>query len=139
MQLLWLTLNSYHPGVAPSISTRISSNILPLRHHIGRSNFNPSHSINIRSTGANQGFGGPAGPHASCNAAPGSPEEQLVEKLRRIEALFARAGSEAGLIQSISTSWALADASPSPEVPCCRASPPGCRHESTEIRPAVAG
>jgi hypothetical protein len=28
------------------------------------------------------------------NAPPGSPEEQLVEKLRRIEALFARAGSE---------------------------------------------
>ena len=28
------------------------------------------------------------------NAAPGSPEEQLVEKLRRIEALFALAGSE---------------------------------------------
>jgi len=43
---------------------------------------------------ANQGFGGPAAPHATSNAPPGSPEEQLVEKLRRIEALFARAGSE---------------------------------------------
>ena len=43
---------------------------------------------------ANQGFGGPAGSHASGKAPPGSPEEQLVEKLRRIEALFARAGSE---------------------------------------------
>jgi hypothetical protein len=42
---------------------------------------------------ANQGFGGSAGPHASRNTSPG-PEEQLVEKLRRIEALFARAGSE---------------------------------------------
>ena len=50
---------------------------------------------------------------------------------------FEEMGVPAGLIQSFSTAWALADASPSPEVPLCRASPPACRRESTDIRQAA--
>ena len=68
---------------------------LPAEAAIGRRTSNPNNpSSKLRqgSRQANQGFGGSA-PPPSRSAPPPSPEEQLVEKLRGIEALHARPGS----------------------------------------------
>jgi len=69
---------------------------LPAEADIGRRTSNPNNRSSKQHQGsrqANQGFGGSA-PPPSRSAPPPSPEEQLVEKLRRIEAIHARPGSE---------------------------------------------
>ena len=66
----------------------------PTKPTIGRhTSNNKANAQRQAASQANQGFGCPARPPTRSEAPP-SPEEQLVEKLRRIEALHARPGTE---------------------------------------------